>query len=72
MVSHPMLYNYNQAHDMLFHYVFLTIKLMAFRVETGFIAITLPEKMVMIGAEVIGMILFGLLVVLVSKKIIAK
>ena len=68
---HPMLYNYNQLHDVFFHYAFLTVKLMAFRVETGFVAVTLVEKSIMLSAEIVGLVLFGLLVVLVTKKIIA-
>jgi hypothetical protein len=69
--NHPMLYNYNGKVDLMFHYVFLTIKLMAFRVETGFIAVTLSEKMLGLGAEFIGLILFWFLLVLVNKKMIA-
>ena len=66
-----MMYNYNGKSDLIFHYVFLTIKLMAFRVETGFIAVTLSEKMIGLGAEFIGLVLFGFLLVLVNKKMIA-
>ncbi len=52
-IVHPMLYNYNQANDIFFHYALLTTKLMAFRVETGFVAVTLIEKGIMLSAEVI-------------------
>ncbi len=69
IVQHPMLYNYNHSHNIIFHYAFLTVRLMAFRVETGFIAVTLPEKLLILGTESVGLVIFGLLILMINKKL---